>query len=1225
MLKKSPTTAVYVGLFALCVFFLSQPARAQNPPTQLEVAVVYTDNVVMLYAGTADGVLVGNRYNVVRDGAVVGEVQVVEANENVAFAQVVRANTPLLEGDTLQYKGIAKQEVAAPAATPRKTAPAPPRHAPVWPPEKPGPPPEAPPSQPASSPVQMDQATRERLAEKKLQVKLKGYRYLKSRYYSSTGDKINFLSRTGLSTYGAKLEQGTDLDVEASLKDRYKLGGHFYEIPLQERVLEFDLETGHYKATLGDFSSDFSVGEFNRLNKKITGAQIGYKTKKLDLGFVMSQSKSNSKSVTFNGNNTHGPYDLQAVEILPDSETVLLNGQTVDKNTYKIDYYLGLITFCSESTPPRCRMLTTSDKVQVIFEQKLLLSLTGGNIMGMGGTYNLGKARVGMAFMEQQANRSAQLVKRQNTFTAIGAQLQNPLLIQLPAVPPNSDASSFGLVLMDRGFETVDKNGATLVRGSDYTITDDGYAFGLINLAAPLAATDTVNVRYTAFDGTLARRYENECLTSDDGSLRQFTLLHQTVFTGTEEVYVCRNNTPTCDQNCAPQKLTRGPDGDYIIDETTNSLICLSSSGNCPNQLLNQQLRITYWTVPTGPAESSDYNHTVINTFADAPIGPVNVSAEWARSEADISKTPIQVLKEPAMFATGTVTCAALSNPQPNPCTFTLAHVNIVPDSLTITPSTQDLSLLRGIDYTLDPQTGIVSIYSTSILATGTLVNNAVVTVEGRANNMTFGTGTVIFANYQFNPDIQSGVRPGTARTITLGTKIKDVSVKVTKRLADTAFTPIEGNNTLETSRTDVQLSTVLPSGLTIGVGSTAFDTAQDIFGMFKTKEKTRTLDLAYSTKGFLKNISISTLKDSAVDNRSPNITDSMRKTRDMKIDIAVPRLKALDVGFRSQNQDFTDHTGIFGDTKDKERGVKLKYKPSDKLDFSGEMTKADSSVSSISGSYTIRTLTRLINATFVPTPMITLTADIDSQRRSDSRPDSGITGLNSSTIRFSTRPFGRVTAFQIILSRQDTPSQLTEGSRNKAANVVSTIMLTRDFTLTPSITTTTSSVSTSLTTSRQNSLLLDFRPKSRPLATALTYEWGKRNSSSPGFSNAATTRRIALDLRYAITANSKFTYRADRYSTRSADSGETGMNTDTYTLSNSIGKKLDADLILGSSRNTGTSQVRENYLTLSTKYQVSKILTWKTDLKRMKLQNATLSSQNYRGKLFETELRAEF
>ena len=57
----------------------------------------------------------------------------------------------------------------------------------------------------------------------------------------------------------------------------------------------------------------------------------------------MSMSKSTPKSVSFYGDNTHGPYSLKAFQILQNSEVVRINGQTIIPSEYTMDYFSGQI------------------------------------------------------------------------------------------------------------------------------------------------------------------------------------------------------------------------------------------------------------------------------------------------------------------------------------------------------------------------------------------------------------------------------------------------------------------------------------------------------------------------------------------------------------------------------------------------------------------------------------------------------------------------------------------------------------------------------------------------------------------------------------------------------------------------------------------------------------------------------------------------------------------
>lgn len=1216
--------ALFLALGLSATFSLASDGGANvlSPAdaSDIRVAFVYSDGVLIFYSGKLDGISVGMKFEAWRGGVRVGEVKILEVWPHVSYARPEQPGLDVREGDILRRAG-APALSKSPAKPSGRAAASAKKEAPqsIWPPsgkaaEEIEP---ASVSASASSAIKIDRSMQERMREKKLKVELRGYRYLKYRTYGSSGDSTSFLSRNGLITYGSRIEQGTDLDVKASLRDRYALEGHFFELPNQERTIMFGLAVGdHYKLKMGDFTSTFRSGSLSGINKSVTGAQISYDTAKTGIDLIMSQSKSNTKTVTFNGNNTHGPYNLQAVEVVPGSEQVLLNGQTLSKDLYTIDYYLGLISFCTTEAPPSCRTITSSDDVQVIYEQKLLLSLSAGDLMGFSAAYKFGQAgdnRVGAAFMKQQANRSATLVKKQNIFVPEAANFSaDGFTLTLPPVPSNSRVAP--LVLLEKPFDafgSVQRSGRLLTYGQDYVIdtsqTDEntGYAYGRLRFTTPaLTPVDisSIVVNYNAYDGSLAQQFD-ECLLRNSGDDTRMFLQHQTVYSGAETVQQCFD-TPdnvSCRDQCDTRglpALTRGRD--YVVDEISNSILCGPDLSNCPNQQLRRQWKITYVTVPEAAQQSSQYDHTVVNAFSNLKAGPLNFQLEWARSQADVSNTPIQVLKEPVVIATGTLVCGSSAGAGLNPCVFSLRNTRVVPDSLQVTPSFSDTPLRQYSEFRIDGDTGRLALF-----------------------NITLATGTVVYANYQFNPAFQAGVVPGVARRIKMNTNLKNVSVDLRRDDTDTLFTPIGGNNTLETGRTQIHLGTVLPGNVTVGTGWSKFETAQDILGMFKTQNRQRTLNLSYGgDKGNA--LTLALQKDQAADNRDPSITNTSRSSRQFGLDFQPKRIKNLKFGLQNTDVNFTDNTGISDSTREAQRRFNMQYKPTDNLDFSGSLEQGTIRSDGPGGSSTVKTATRIITANYVPVDVVTLTADINTQRTSDSRPAAGSSSVDTSTVRLTTAPIGRMRSFQLTLTRTDTPSQLTLGSKSQTNTIAATFMLRPDMTLSPNIVNSSNHVGDNSTKSNDRTLTLDYRPQKKRYAVTFSTNRGQTRSTSPQSSQSSSTRRYTLDLGYKFSERTELIYHLDR----SRTPGETssfGTNIDTWTLKHRVAKKLESSLAYGVTRQTGSTSTSERQLTFASDYLVSKILTWNTEYKSNKFTSSQSQQQSNSGHILTSELRLEF
>jgi hypothetical protein len=83
-----------------------------------QLAVRYrTENTIYINAGTAAGVTVGDRFEVVRAGNVIATIEVQFAAEQSASARIVTESTPIQAGDAVRRIGapVAPQPQPAPA------------------------------------------------------------------------------------------------------------------------------------------------------------------------------------------------------------------------------------------------------------------------------------------------------------------------------------------------------------------------------------------------------------------------------------------------------------------------------------------------------------------------------------------------------------------------------------------------------------------------------------------------------------------------------------------------------------------------------------------------------------------------------------------------------------------------------------------------------------------------------------------------------------------------------------------------------------------------------------------------------------------------------------------------------------------------------------------------------------------------------------------------------
>lgn len=174
---------------------------------------------------------------------------------------------------------------------------------------------------------------------------------------------------------------------------------------------------GPWDVRAGDIRGSLAAdNRFARFEKALTGAQIDYKTSRFQIQALRSESRSQPRTVSVQGNNSAGPYYLQSSQILRGSETILVdNVQLVFGQDYTMDYDLGSVTFVNATTG-RARIIPPTSTIVATYE---VLGFNGANgrVEGAHATYNLGKiGKVGVSALRQVQGTAARDSRYTETF-----------------------------------------------------------------------------------------------------------------------------------------------------------------------------------------------------------------------------------------------------------------------------------------------------------------------------------------------------------------------------------------------------------------------------------------------------------------------------------------------------------------------------------------------------------------------------------------------------------------------------------------------------------------------------------------------------------------------------------------------------------------------------------------------------------------------------------------
>ena len=220
-------------------------------------------------------------------------------------------------------------------------------------------------------------------------ITLSGERRIGFHAVSVSGDKNAYDS---LTNFGQGNKTITDVGQMSVIGQKvlgvfnfdFQFDDNHYQDPLNSR---FSLDYVHHGVSVdaGDIrGSLYTQNRFLSFSRELWGLQMGVNRGRTDLHIIHSNSRSSAQTISFNGNNSSGPYYLQNSEIVPDSVQVQVNGQTMKyPNDFTVDSVAGTITFTNLSVPP-------TSTIVVSFES-LSQNTGSGAIDGVSGDYNLGK------------------------------------------------------------------------------------------------------------------------------------------------------------------------------------------------------------------------------------------------------------------------------------------------------------------------------------------------------------------------------------------------------------------------------------------------------------------------------------------------------------------------------------------------------------------------------------------------------------------------------------------------------------------------------------------------------------------------------------------------------------------------------------------------------------------------------------------------------------------
>lgn len=282
-----------------------------------------------------------------------------------------------------------------------------------------------------------------------------------SGYGNRTFTDIGSMNMTGKNVFGT-LNFQTQIDTN-----------RFTDPQSQRTSLDYKHEK--FDINLGDIQGSLlNSNRFAALSKFMRGGMAGYREGRLHLKALYSEAKGGARTISIPGNNSAGPYYLQASQVVWGSEQVRVDGEELRLGAdYQINYTMGSINFNN-------RIIAPTSTILVTFEV-LGQNSRSGTVQGAGLTYDLGRAgRLGFTLLQQDSATGGSLSQRTELFQGSG--------------PPSTPYFLQFEPLRSRPI-VVKLDGIIQFEGVDYTFDANNPTIFYFTRFIPLSST--VDVTYT--------------------------------------------------------------------------------------------------------------------------------------------------------------------------------------------------------------------------------------------------------------------------------------------------------------------------------------------------------------------------------------------------------------------------------------------------------------------------------------------------------------------------------------------------------------------------------------------------------------------------------------------------------------------------------------------------------------------------------------------------------
>jgi hypothetical protein len=271
-------------------------------------------------------------------------------------------------------------------------------------------------------------------------VDVAGYRRIGYNVREVSGDREAFNVTTSFGQGGETITDVGSLQING----RGLFGGLEFEAGLQQgrfndpqsQKVTVRWRQGKWQADWGDFQASLvNTNPLTRFTKTVDGVGLAYASGGFEARAVRSDVKGDARTISISGNNTAGPYFLQASQIVRGSERVQVDGEPQSLGQdYSIDYELGTITFVNRISGDS-RIIPPTATIVVSYEAFSLFG-SQGVLEGAGASYDMGRAgKVGLSVISQKTGQGGGApTTRQESFQGFGPE-GSPYFLQFQPQP----------------------------------------------------------------------------------------------------------------------------------------------------------------------------------------------------------------------------------------------------------------------------------------------------------------------------------------------------------------------------------------------------------------------------------------------------------------------------------------------------------------------------------------------------------------------------------------------------------------------------------------------------------------------------------------------------------------------------------------------------------------------------------------------------------------------